>query len=293
MPIPLTCTCGAKLEIDDKFAGQTILCPDCNRSLVPEPPAPTPTRTSGLAVLSLLLALVGAFTIVGTLAAIACGAAAYRQLTRQRGPVGGIRIAQAGMILGAVFTVLALVTYGSRTLIGIDSLARQYLWAGKLDYFGSLTVAKKRFSDDRTYTLDRPSPNWGTLKQAGQKQSDHLMFVNVRDDAHILWLSDVCPDNDVASQRAVARDCFLGSELVRLIGRMPDNASESAKERNVDDEQREFVLDVTLGGIPRTFLCRFMKDGQYVNVLVGGARAHRFERLKDDFHRVFNNFKQE
>jgi hypothetical protein len=59
-------------------------------------------------VLSLLLALVGAFTVVGTLAAIACGAVAYRRVTKRGSTVGGVRLAQAGMILGAVFTVISV-----------------------------------------------------------------------------------------------------------------------------------------------------------------------------------------
>src|SRR5438034_434889 len=134
MAIAVTCSCGARLEIDDKFVGQSIPCPDCHKPIVAEPPVPPTTRTSGLAVLSLLLALVGAFTIVGTLAAMMCGAIAYRQLTRKRSTVGGFRIAQAGMILGGVFTVLAIAAYGSRSLLGVDSLVRQFLWTNRLDY---------------------------------------------------------------------------------------------------------------------------------------------------------------
>ncbi len=290
MPISLTCTCGSKLEIDDKFAGQTIPCPDCNKPLLAEPPAPPTTRTSGLAVLSLLLALVGAFTIVGTLAALACGAIAYRQLSRKRGPVGGIRIAQTGMILGAVFTVLAVAAYGSRALLGLDSLARQYVWAGKLEYPVSLTISKKRFSDDRTYLLDRPSAAWGSLKHAGQKQGEHLMLVNVRDDAQLFWLTEGrMDDDDDASLRARARDSFLGSELLRTLGRVQENASEVAKERDVND--LEFLIDVTLGGIQRTFLFRLKKDGQYMNVLVGGARAQRFASLRKSLQDAMDSFK--
>jgi hypothetical protein len=297
MAIPLTCSCGARLEIDDKFAGQTIPCPDCHKPLIAELPRAPATRTSGLAVLSLLLALVGAFTVIGTLAAIACGAVAYRQITRSRGSVGGLRLAQAGMILGAVFTVLALATYGSRSLLGIDGLLRQYQWASKLQFPTQLVVSKKRVFDDRTYSLERPSPIWGELAtQTQQRQNDHLMLVNLRDDAHILWLSDIMtPDDDAASLRARAVDCFRASELVRMIGRMPENVSESLKERGVDEEQRvqEFFLDISLGGIPRTFLFRLVPDGQHVNVIIGGARTHRFGGLEATFRRTLDTFKQE
>lgn len=301
MPISLTCTCGSRLEIDDKFAGQTIPCPDCNKPLLAELPPPAPTRTSGLAVLSLLLALVGAFTVVGTLAAVACGAVAYRQITRKRVGVGGIRIAQAGMILGGAFTVLAVGAYVSRSLLGIDSLSRQYAWAGKLDFGLPLTVSKKR-GDDRTYLLDRPSTAWGSFREAGHKQGDHLMLVNVRDDAQILWLSDVLlPEDDEGSLRARARDCLLNSHLLRAIGRLPENASEAAKEHDIDEEQHEFQLDINVGGVQRSFVLRIDSDrdnkgnrvGQYINVLVGGARAHRFAGLRRTFQAAMGSFRKE
>ena len=183
MPIAVTCSCGARLEIDDKFAGQSIPCPDCHKPIVAQPPLPPPTRTSGLAVLSLLLALVGAFTIVGTVAAMACGAIAYRQLTRKRSNVGGVRIAQAGMILGAVFTVLAVAAYGSRSLLGVDSLLRRYLWANRLEYAERLPVTKPLPNFGSSYSLDRPSFSWGMCKENSQRQNDVLMYVDLRDDA--------------------------------------------------------------------------------------------------------------
>src|SRR5688572_1436505 len=104
MSISLTCSCGARLEVDAKFAGQTIACPDCHKPLAVTPPPPPPKRTSGLALSSLLLALVGAFTVVGSLAAIVLGAIAYRRIPKQAG-VTGQSYAKAGMILGAAFTI--------------------------------------------------------------------------------------------------------------------------------------------------------------------------------------------
>src|SRR5438067_12408526 len=89
MPIAVTCECGSRLEIDEKFLGKEILCPDCQRPLPTKPPpAPPPLdlpnnrRVSGLAVLSLTLAMVGAFTVVGSLAAIAVGLLALREIAK-------------------------------------------------------------------------------------------------------------------------------------------------------------------------------------------------------------------
>src|SRR5579859_5391625 len=42
MAISLTCSCGARLEIDDKFAGQAIPCPDCQQPLNTAAATPVP-----------------------------------------------------------------------------------------------------------------------------------------------------------------------------------------------------------------------------------------------------------
>ena len=40
MAIALTCQCGREFEFADKFAGQSVRCPDCNRELVVPAAAP-------------------------------------------------------------------------------------------------------------------------------------------------------------------------------------------------------------------------------------------------------------
>jgi hypothetical protein len=295
MPIAVTCSCGARLEIDDKFAGQSIPCPDCHKPILAQPPLPPPTRTSGLAVLSLLLALVGAFTVVGTLAATACGAIAYRQLTRKRSTVGGVRIAQAGMILGAVFTVLAVAAYGSRSLLGVDSLVRRYLWTNRLDYPDRLTSSKPLPHFGSVYSLERPSLSWGVCKENSQRENDVLLCVNLRDDAHILWLTDrIDPQDDASILRDRAIQLFQNSDFTKMIGKLPEQAPEP---RNISDDKnvQEFFLDIALSGVPRTFLFWVKREGNnYINVLVCGARAHRFRQLDSVFRQSIDTLtKQE
>src|SRR5262245_24026439 len=104
MPLALTCTCGVLLEIDDKFAGQIVNCPDCKRPVeVPKTESPG-RRTSGLALTSLILALVGAFTIIGTVLAVLTGALALRQVGRSQGRLAGRAYAIAGLVIGVVMT---------------------------------------------------------------------------------------------------------------------------------------------------------------------------------------------
>src|SRR5262245_12127494 len=107
MAIRLTCVCGAFLEIDDKLKGLTIPCPDCIRQLDTTPPPPPPHSTSAWALASLLLPLVGMFTLIGPLAGIACSFIAARRL-RQDPRAGGAELAKAGMLLGIFFTGMSL-----------------------------------------------------------------------------------------------------------------------------------------------------------------------------------------
>src|SRR5437660_795244 len=94
MAISLTCSCGARLEIDDKFAGQVIPCPDCQRPLNTQTEEPTKDLpVSGLALASLIVALVGGF-LGGGLAAIALGYAALRQIAREPDKIGGVNHAR-------------------------------------------------------------------------------------------------------------------------------------------------------------------------------------------------------
>src|SRR5437867_2093555 len=107
MPISVTCQCGARLEIDEKFLGKEIPCPDCQRPLPTKaPPTPPPLdlpshrRKSGLAVMSLALAL--ALPVVGAIAAIITGVLALRQIAKQPNKLEGVTFARAGIIVGGV-----------------------------------------------------------------------------------------------------------------------------------------------------------------------------------------------
>jgi hypothetical protein len=298
MSISLTCSCGARLEVDAKFAGQTIACPDCSKPLAVTPPPPPPKRTSGLALGSLLLALVGAFTVVGSLAAVVLGAVAYRRIPKQPG-VTGQSYAKAGVIVGGVCTVLALVAYNLGDLAGLDSLLRRYTWAGKLSFPSELAVVKA--TTLRSYVLRRPSARWGVVElppSAGP--ADRVMLVDVKNDAHILWLffDAMHPEEDAFNQRAKALDLFRRSALVQMIGKLPPEPEEPEggfKERDVqeNDKEQTFLFDIPLGGVRRTFLFRLIPDVGHLNIVIGGARTQRFAGLKDDLKAALDSFDKE
>src|SRR5262245_37908739 len=82
MTLSIKCACGVPLEFDDSFAGKQINCPDCQRPLTIPQANQATARTCGFALASLLLALVGAFTLVGTVAAVVLGAVALVRMRR-------------------------------------------------------------------------------------------------------------------------------------------------------------------------------------------------------------------
>jgi hypothetical protein len=157
MPFALTCECGARLEIDDKFAGQIINCPDCQRALQTPTATATGRRTSGLALASLILALVGAFTVVGTLAAVALGVAALLYISAKPDRLAGRGFALAGVALGVLLTCSTLFVISSVELFGLASMLREDSWAGKLQFDGPLEV--KRIKEG--FAMKRPSEKWG------------------------------------------------------------------------------------------------------------------------------------
>src|SRR5947209_5410146 len=136
MAISLTCTCGARLEIDDKFAGQAVPCPDCQRPLntTAGTPAPPDLPVSGLALTAMILVLVGAWVPLVPLAGIAVGYRALRQIRRAPDRLGGLNLARAAMIVGGVCTLLQLPVYLSSEIGGIDSLLREFRYGAQVSY---------------------------------------------------------------------------------------------------------------------------------------------------------------
>jgi hypothetical protein len=309
MPISVTCQCGARLEIDEKFLGKEILCPDCQRPLPTKAPAAPPPldlpdyrRTSGLAELSLILALVGAFTLVGTLAAIGVGVLALKEIGAKSNKLNGIGLARAGIILGAVFTVITLAALLSPTVFGLDVFLRELALASHLKY---------RFEDPKKIEIvngqieiDRPEPaeSWARYTPSGQQtanfESDLLILVNVREDAYISCQgtdADFLDDPEALEKRALER--FHKSELVNLLSKTRGKLVSEGKVREpkkplAADGTQEIILDIRLGGIERTCLLLYStKKDVKLDVFVGCARKNRFERLQEDFRKVYTNLK--
>jgi hypothetical protein len=122
MSLSVSCSCGARFEVEESYAGETINCPDCDNPLVVPELERVPLRTSGFAVASLILGLVGAFTIVCTLAAIALGTVGLVNIARNPDRVTGKGYAVLGIVVGVLFTGLSVFAYSRGELYGLEKL---------------------------------------------------------------------------------------------------------------------------------------------------------------------------
>ena len=159
MPLSLACTCGARFEVEDHFAGQTVACPECHQAIAAAAPPGRPTRTSGFAIASVVLALVGAFTGVGTVLAIVLGFVGLVQIRKYPRELAGTSYALLGIGCGIVFTGLFLLAVIQTEVFGVD-LIRERLMGHNVDRDGPLEVSMPADG----FAIRRPSNQWGVAR---------------------------------------------------------------------------------------------------------------------------------
>jgi hypothetical protein len=298
------------LEIDDRFVGQTIQCPDCGRALTATATEAGSRRTSGLALASLVLALVGAFTVVGTVAAIALGVVALRSIARHKDRLAGRNLARAGIVLGTILTAVSVAFYVKGDLFGLDGLLRQPEWAGRLDYSGPLEL-----SSEFGFSLKRPTAQWGLYRPreerpgpagAAPARRDEIALVNVHEGAYIIAFGfskgPLADDKDTSRDDALNR--FLKTELIRRLrrkrtGELPPHQVQSNKVLPAEGgrETEEVIVDVRLGRQERTFLLRIIRRGDGLGgdlyVVAIGTQKSRFPALEKKLRESIETFKLE
>jgi hypothetical protein len=161
MAVTLKCSCGADFEVEDTFAGQSVGCPDCNATLHVPLVRPTPTRTSHLAIASVVIALLGAFTLVGSVLATIFGVAGLVSIARNRNTLTGASYAVAGIVMGILFTLVTGFAFSSGQLF--DGV-RDLTISSRIDRSGPLEVVRPKDG----FAIRRPSREWGVA-------SDELM----------------------------------------------------------------------------------------------------------------------
>jgi hypothetical protein len=291
MTISLTCACGARLEIDETFAGQTINCPDCQRPIKAPRPERPGLRTSGFALTSLILALLGAFTIVGTLLAVVFGALALRDIARRPDEVTGKGFAAAGIALGLLLTAVTGFALTSAELFGLWT---RFQWAGKLDYPEGEEVVRRveRFRINRP----RPAAKWGIKRsERGERIEDQhspgdLLMVNLDEDAHLLCYTETCDGEELRRCLEKVREEFRKRDRAGIFsGGKPTEREgvltifkKAERSNPVGKEIMEEVVDKRLGGRTRRFIIRVVKPAgdPTAYVLIGGAPLDRFPRVE-------------
>ena len=313
MPLSVTCQCGSRLEIDEKFLGKEILCPDCQRPLPTKAPAAPPAletplhqRTSGFAILSLTASLVGAFTLVGTLAGIVFGIIALRQISRQPGKLTGAGLARGGILLGAFFTALTLAQLVfPRLAFGVDEYLRWLAYPTRLESkTGENFTSTPRFGQE--IKIKRPSMQWRQyIPKEAAATNDDLIAIHIPLNAflaHQTVAIDNIDERTAEAREKKALERFEKSELVNLIGRLGSRpfTLEGTKWEIVDNKktvlgndparEQEFLIDVRLRSGMKRFLIRWtaLNDVQ-LRVLAGGTDPWRFHLVEADLRTAFDN----
>jgi hypothetical protein len=308
MTISLTCACGVRLEIDESFAGQTITCPDCQRSIVAPKPEPEGLRTSGFALTSLTLALVGAFTVIGTLLAVVFGLLGLQSVRRAPERVTGRGFALAGIGLGVALTALTLLGLIRGELFGLGGWYGAQRWAGKLDYDGPEEIVRPT----EGFAIRRPSRKWGVYRNTTTKPGgvadpfghvwDDLLLVNTEEDAHLLVISQGAGPGDMEFCRTQALDDFKRQDrggffgergATRPVGRTVVVSTKFLAPIGTA-ARSELLIDKSMGGQDRRFLMRIVKENDDRGsawVLIGGARKSHFERVRPELEKALDSFR--
>jgi hypothetical protein len=298
MPVSLTCSCGVFLEVDDRFAGQTITCPDCKKPLQAPALDPLPQRTSGLALASFVGALVGAFTIVVPFVSALLGLAALRQISRHRDRLAGRKIALAGIVLGLAFGGAGLYAYRTG-LIDPDRIINRLPLAGTVVTGGDLEIIRSR----EGYRITRPSDKWGVWHQKSTDDNaapvgEDLVLLNPSQDAYITCLVTRSDGESLQQCKDRALNDFRepnfsgSSDLQRNPPRLTERSS-TVRPKEGKREILEVELEKTQVGQNRVYLARVIKTegSPDVYLVIASARKSRYHRLKAELEKALDSFR--
>jgi hypothetical protein len=300
MPLALSCTCGTHFEVEETFAGQTVSCPECQAGVTAPAINRQTVRTSGYALASTVLALVLAFTGIGTIVAVLLGIVGLVSIARHRGQVAGRGYALFGIIWGLLFTALFALAIIKGELFSVDKAAREWRMGSQVERGGPLEV--KRPGDG--YAITRPSPQWTVAKpELAQKISgnrNNLLLANLSREVYL--------DVAVESLGFQTFDAYRESVLERFrearqrpekLGEIKPRLSNLKVRHNRQlpskdgAEQAEILLDVKVGGPNFTFLLRIVRprDSDTVYLLRAWATRRRFEQMQAEIRQGMDSFR--
>jgi len=291
--LSLSCPCGARFDVEETFAGQEISCPECHEPIAAPARGQQPVRTSGFAVASVVLSLIGAFTLVLTLAAVVLGAVALVSISKNRGRVTGAGYAVFGIVAGAVFSGLFLFAILMPEVFG-EGLLRGGLIGMQTDRSGSLEVVRKADG----FAMTRPTPHWGVARARLQQQvapESKLLLVQSARNAYIEVYTDGLCGRTVEQYReqevqAFQGAWFAGGGRARLTNFSLRHSKRLEPKQGM--EVHEVFFDVRLDNMPMTFLIEIIgptrDDGVFL--LRGWAPRRSFPRSEAEIRAALDSF---
>jgi hypothetical protein len=301
----LTCACGARFEVEDNLAGQEVACPECQTPVKVPARDATPRRTSGYALASLVLALMGAFTPF-TAVALVLGIIGLIQATRHRDRFAGAGFAAAGIVLSLAFGTLTLFAVSSGELFGLGGWIRGRTLAPYVQTAGPIEIVEAGSG----FAINRPSEKWGRIdpnnvddpvvRRFHEPNAVMLVhpgefaFIDVHSVTENKPLSIAADDVLSAFQPAGKQPRFPFQDEDDFLP--PTRATLKQKTALPDKdgvEQVEMEVDVRYFRQQWRFLVRlFRRRGQGVVYIVRGySQATRFSRVEDQLRRGLDSFR--
>lgn len=284
----LTCPCGASFETEAR-PGLAVHCPECDSPITVPAPTGTPVRTSGLALASVVVGLVGLFTVVLTIVGLVLGIIALLVIARRREELAGTGYAIFGIVIGLVFTPLSLFAYSKAELF--EGL-RERLLAPEMDRTGPLEVIRAKDG----FAITRPSEKWGILFKP-EPEASLMMVQPIRDISLGIYIhtnlnpfqtlenfrEDVL--NGFRQQAAGPRSLQVSDYRLKYHKRLPN--------QDTDLEAEEACFDLRFQGNRLTYLVRVLKqrNANQAYVLTGWAMARRFTQIESELRQAQSSFR--
>ncbi|MFO0879844.1 MAG: hypothetical protein U0840_21060 [Gemmataceae bacterium] len=177
MAVVCTCDCGARFEVADSPGDVPPCCPECGQPVTVAHQSGPEARLDWLALASVLLAITGACTVVGSLLGSLVGLAALLRIRTSKHPRRGASLALAGVGMGLGFAALSWMLLRSEASEGVAAWLRRVRLIGQVE----TTIPAQITSRDGLCQLPRPRGDWLQLRPGFSPDSSIDELVARRD----------------------------------------------------------------------------------------------------------------
>jgi hypothetical protein len=253
-------------------------------------------RTSGFAIASLVLALLGAFTVIGTVVAVLLGTVALVRIARDRENVTGAGFALFGIVLGCAFTALTLFAYSRGELFGFGDQIRAQNMAGKVEHGGPLEVVRQ----PPGFKIMRPNERWGVARPELMREMENesnLLLVNTARDTYVDVTADDLKGRTLEAYRQGVIEWYRKEEKAAPKGELPRvREVKVLANRQLPSqgglELGEVILEMRDTGQRLTFLIRVVRPirSPVVFQLRGWTMRRRFPQMEEELRKVMDSF---